>query len=972
MTGIGPAKAFAVFDNLIARAQRSPTQTADTQYTVKPGDSFISIATATLHQALGYPPSDEQVMEYVYRMADSNGIDRDALDDDLYANPLIHPGDVIELPPVDAAQAQPAPEEPAADSGRDTVVDTSDGLDDTEALVLFSANFDSIDSDGNGQVSDGELEDFVTDPGAYRDSEAYQAAAHIHRQRGDGLHARLDFGAGRGDRDDGDISLEDVAHVLAAEQLPAGLSSQAQAAFITAQLAAVFRAAAERDLGTEDVDALLTQIFDDIPGNDPALAATLVRTAAANGAAPEWIADVLDRSTAMMTPADVDAVLQAVQPELAQAAAVRHADRGDDSDLVDQAYEERAVDRFYGALARVSDRAGDAGDAALAAALAPSFPDGDLERIDNALADAVEHGHGLGLVDALITALDGAGKTDGAASVTDALVDGVNAARGNAAEAQAELARHQAALDADLSAFGAALLPEERQAYIDAFWAQPQHNAALENARKADAVLATTLAGGALERAARAGNEDAAKALVEANALLANSTEHAAAALDFLVRLGNDEALLAVAEAALGDDLSERLSNEVLAPALASEQTRLFAEAFAQGADQAAVNGALDAFDRILADLNNVDDALDLQGDLAGLRDGIRLLREGNVVEAAALADRLAADELGSRFNGMLAATGLVLAGAEMIDQPSLEHFLKLAAPGVEATAYALNALAGIGLVSREASESFSKFAGRLLPGISLLLNGRQFLDELQALGNNGNAGDVIKLLGTGINIVGDIAGIVPVAGTAVDGVFTAVGTIIHGIGSFIDGLINGGRERAAVADDREAILTAAGIDEPLRAQLLGYPSLYAQLGTFGLDVGQVRVLGAEILQALDTAAETDNNRIEWIFHGLQIAAAHGLQGDQFVAFMRDVISAAATSDAQSWDLAPFAGPEPAGLDEQGIEDLQLRWQTWLQSNIPSLAGEWLLTLEQPPPDAFNAAFFLAFAAGSERPEGVS
>lgn len=244
-------------------APRSAPPPGDGTYAVRPDDGFVPIAEAQLRQA-GYSPSPQQVLAYAEALAAQNGM---TLASD------IHPGDVLVLPPVpeDIPYATPAAlPEPMLQAGAE--VDGADGLSESEGLYLFSSSFDAIDADGDGKVTDEELEQTLAtgDP----DSEAYQAAQYVYGQRGaaGGLYERLDYGAQRGDRNDDTISLEDVANVLMAAPMPPGLSAEAQAAFVNAQLAAVTRAVEMRGYDKDEAARLIESILTGGTLSDPAVA----------------------------------------------------------------------------------------------------------------------------------------------------------------------------------------------------------------------------------------------------------------------------------------------------------------------------------------------------------------------------------------------------------------------------------------------------------------------------------------------------------------------------------------------------------------------------------------------------------------------------------------------------------------------------------------------------------------------------
>jgi len=345
----------------------------------------------------------------------------------------VYPGDILLLPREESGiRAYAGDGEPPVDDISDLFApqDDPDSLDAGEAqdaMLDFSRNFEILDRDGNGYVTGSELQYVVDHADEFEGDEAaaVEAATQALQPLADPaddplsqlfpttstVFDQLDTGL----VGETGVSSAEVARTLAAMQPPEDATTQARAAFIAAQIQAVDRAHARGRLSAEDAEAMHATIYGGV--DDPEFAATLVNAVAAGGATPEQIVTVLDRVTEGMTPDQVDAVLIEVQPALQQAAAVRHLDRGDDRRDHIRNDEYQAVAAFYGALARISERAGDAGNAAMADALAPSFPDGDLEAIDDALQASVEAGEGLPLIAALSAALQAAGKQDGAEDV---------------------------------------------------------------------------------------------------------------------------------------------------------------------------------------------------------------------------------------------------------------------------------------------------------------------------------------------------------------------------------------------------------------------------------------------------------------------------------------------------------------------------------------------------------------------------
>lgn len=691
-----------------------------------------------------------------------------------------------------------------------------------------------------------------------------------------------------------------------------------------------------------EIGALLRQ------NNIPTLATTGAESVlqAARTGSPVDVAHALSIATRALPPDEVDALLASIQPTLTAAAARVNFNP----------FDKDTVDAFYGDLLQVSDVAGKRGNDILASTLVPSFPALFTGSVDEAIAAGLTAGHGLALGSALTAGLDKAGKSIALNHVNQALVESVNSAREDADVAQEKYKEYQTRLTADLAEFGPALTPEERQAYIDAFWNQPDAHDVKLDASTTSRDLALALQQGGVEALARRGDEQAAEALMDGYATLAGSPEHADLVLDFVKRVGKDATLNAQLESTIGEDFSKDLTEKVLVPALESHQAELIGEALEDGSP-GAIEQALATFEKTLSAFDVAETALNLPPSITKLADAIRLLREGNVDEAAELAEEISAngDAVSSAFTGILTTFAVIQSGANLIDDPSLEHLLGAAKVGVEATSILLNTLEEAGHVSPAAAKGFAEFAGKFGPAISLVLDGKQFKDEFQALQDEGNVGDVVKLFGTSVNLVGDVFDLVPVAGTAVDVAITVVGTTIHAIGSFIDFAINARKDEAELDGAHRDLLSAAGIEDPLREQLVQYGGLFGQIGTLGLTVDQVRDLANTILN-------DDENHQNADFLALKMGAAHGLTGAELLEFVDDVRS---SSEQLNYVYPPSElNVNRADVIGQGsskdnrVLEIREAEQQWLEDFLPDVYGKWNERLDAQPTDSFNDAFF--------------
>ncbi|MDX2015619.1 MAG: hypothetical protein SFW67_35830 [Myxococcaceae bacterium] len=687
-----------------------------------------------------------------------------------------------------------------------------------------------------------------------------------------------------------------------------------------------------------------------------------VRRAAETGDT-QAVIDALDAASEGLTPEQRTALLTELEPVLEDVAADLQARltkppaHSGEAHLANAAAREAAD--FTDALFRAADGATPAGTEAAARALAAGFPSGGHDALSDAIERNVAEGRAPALAGALGTTLTALGKTAAAESVGAASVKGLEGATETAKSAREALAEHEQMLASDLAALGPALTPEQRQAYTEAFWKDPDHKAVLDASNAAADALAETLEATDVERLAAQGG-DAAKATFEAYEVLAQSTAHASEALEFVETLGRSPQLLEAMRAELGDDFDTRLQEGLVAPALQHAQSAALAEAL-ESDDPGALDAALAGFQASIDRLGQVADTLNLPASVRELGAGVAALRAGDVDAASAAAERMtqSGDALTGPLKGMLVAVGLVQAGHGAISEPGLESFLRLADAGVGATSTALNVLADAGKVSTAAAEGFAKFAGRLAPGISLVLNGKQFVDEFAALQRDGNAGDVIKLFGTGINVIGDIAGLVPIAGTAVDVGLTVIGTFVHTVGDLIDTVITGNRERDALEAERRELLTAAGVSSADVELLLESPGTPGALSASGLTPSQVK----DVMRKLDA----DGMAGELAYIALDVGAAHGLTGQALLDLVDDLTDPAIAERLEREGVA-FNYPlgirdiTEGGLEGESlsyaIEGARLGFMHILETVAPEVADAWRARLEGAGEFTFNSQWF--------------
>ncbi|EHR71409.1 hypothetical protein BurJ1DRAFT_2580 [Burkholderiales bacterium JOSHI_001] len=698
----------------------------------------------------------------------------------------------------------------------------------------------------------------------------------------------------------------------------------------------------------------------------------------------------LDRRAASGTPDQAQRLMQAAAPTLQHIV----------SDLA-ASKDQKQLNEAVASLSRAAAQAGPQATQDLARSLAAAFDEkGVVTRVagggrgggtypvrefllDNALRNAVASGAGAELAVATADALRAVGKADAAGKVDQALAAGVQDLKAQYDAAQDQVAVLNQELQQDLARLGPALTPEQRAAYVKAFWAdtqaptdeahkgQPSHAAALAQADASGDALAKALqAGGpALQRAAVGGNQDAAQALLEGHESLATSPEHAQQSLEWMADVGNDAAAFQAIDAATDGKLVDRLADGIGAEGMAAVAGKLTADVNATD-DPALIAQLYDNFSALLGRIGQArqlgalkGDLLKAQQDIQHLRDlfahvpldrldGAALKRYQRGVKAAA-EDMLGGWDSKSKFGKSLAlaglAVGLIDAGKAFHDGEMLQGVLASVSAGKDAAEIGIGLLkiaADAGKVSGEFATGASKLGGKFLPLVGLGLDLIQAKGDVDALRSNPNAGEVVAMVGTVLSLASDVAEVVPILGTGIGAVLGTVGEILHAVGGFIDQLIEG--DQAAQARDARTLqyLGAAGIAEPDAKALMDDSQGIALLDNFNMPPQQLRSLLGEIRRA-------DGDHQAVAKHMMLLAAGLGLQGDQAAAFIRQGLAVKDAGDVQYQvtvgDLSVSPYPDaflrqalidpntPADLRAQLTQEWRTSQLAWLKAELPEV-----------------------------------
>ncbi|HZI14561.1 MAG TPA: hypothetical protein VE153_29610 [Myxococcus sp.] len=473
----------------------------------------------------------------------------------------------------------------------------------------------------------------------------------------------------------------------------------------------------------------------------------------------------------------------------------------------------------------------------------------------------------------------------------------VNAAQAEYDEAVEARTAAEQRLASDLAAFGPALTEEERQRYIEAFWAQDGNkalnDAVIEAADNLSQVLEEN--GPRLEEIAANGHpqaqQQAALALQGAYESLATSETHADEAIAYAERVNKNPALAQALETTYGEDFEQRIGDEILAEAYPRAQ----AEIYSQHPDDPAA--AAQALDALLSGFEAGQSLSGLAGDVQQLAEQVRALASGDYAAAEALIP--GGD---SPFAQALKLVGVAQGIYQGIHAPPgtpiderLQSFLEAAQGGLEQASGLLQLFGRSGLAERAADLST-----RLAPFLDLAIDATQLASDIRGLTEDGaSPGEVIATVGSAIQVLGDVLWFTP-AGR----VLQLLGTVIHEVGNAVEAIF-GDSPQEELREDRLELLRAAGVDRELRELLADNPELSRLLGTMGLDREQF----IEELERADGILDggLSDTATAAVWTAYQAAALYGLEGQEALDFIK-LFEDLSPEDAHRLMFAGIAG----------------------------------------------------------------
>ncbi|MDP1921026.1 MAG: hypothetical protein Q8L14_32595 [Myxococcales bacterium] len=470
------------------------------------------------------------------------------------------------------------------------------------------------------------------------------------------------------------------------------------------------------------------------------------------------------------------------------------------------------------------------------------------------------------------------GKTDAATSIENAVFHGIEQLTGDVKKYADQKAELEARLAQDMAQFGGTMTPAERQRYQEEFWKLPEHAEVKAKAEQLSQRLseAVTDAGPAMEAAAISGNELAGEKLLDAHEQLARFPEYAEQAITWVKELGANEALFEKIDGFTNGSLETRLSDGLMTDATTSVQTQLLAQ---YGDSPDGKKLLLAKMKELYGDFKLAKSLPKLAKDIASFLDDTERFANGSPQRLEQIASSFAEK---SKFGKAAAifsiAAGLYGTGKELSDGHYLEALKKglgASASGLELTAGLLNAYSNAAGASGDAA----KFLGKFAPALGMVLDAIQLGEDINELRNDPNAGEIVKAVGTLLQLGGDVAGYVPIAGTLVDGILTIGGSLIHAIGGFIDGIIEGNDKRDKLRGEQAELLAkATGISPDQAMELVKTPVATMQrLSAMGF--------GPKEIRALATNPKVDLDSTEFQY-ALKTAALFGLSPQDTKTFL--------------------------------------------------------------------------------------
>jgi hypothetical protein len=218
---------------------------------------------------------------------------------------------------------------------------------------------------------------------------------------------------------------------------------------------------------------------------------------------------------------------------------------------------------------------------------------------------------------------------------------------------------------------------------------------------------------------------------------------------------------------------------------------------------------------------------------------------------------------------------------------------------------------------------------------------------DIHALMNDPNAGEAIAAFGTGVSLLGDLAGCVPILGTLPDGALGIAGELIHTLGGFISGIIEGNEAQEKLDQERAALLEKAGVPPETRELLTGMdPRLITQtqLGQLGMD-------REDFLSTLQGMRDATGDAGEGYLTAMSAAAAFGLKGDEAKAFIDTLRAECARNPQAMRDFENVVGwldyysdgvaHDNGGSERGSLKDQLQTVQIVFARDFPNLAAQY-------------------------------
>jgi hypothetical protein len=635
-------------------------------------------------------------------------------------------------------------------------------------------------------------------------------------------------------------------------------------------------------------------------------AARDVEQAYESGGAEAAAEELRSQAEELDDPAKVNMLLSSSQPTIDRISTDLANGVRDDS--LDQDINEEVL-RDLDATMNLAGEAGkDRVATSVAQKLADAIPAGSdqMWQFDDALGELAGDGIGSTLSARVAEKLiNDFGRVEAGNALLNTSTDAINEVRADYEAKAEDLSKVEQRLNAEISQLGPALTPEEVEAYKAEFWARPENAEIRDDARAAGDKLSETLAASTqqLETLAAQGDTDAQKALFDGYKALAGTPNHADEAMQFIGRVNQNQGLADGLRAAYGAEFEQKLADEIMAPAVPNAQAEAIAEAGEGGFE-----AAMAKFESLVSGLGTAQALRDIPGDFQQMLEDVRAIHNGTY-SPDKVQDLLDSWGEKSAFGKSLAVASF---GLGLYDLPSqlaegeyleaIKTTLTSTADGIELTAGILNSIGKAG-----AAADVAKFGAKFLPFVGLGVDAIQAYQDIEALRDGVSPGDVVNLIGSTVSLVGDIAGFIPIAGTAVDVVATFLGEALHVVGDLLNGDFGPDLEDFDLGEVRDILHETLGLSDA-EVQLLvantkeGYGERLQELG---LEPEQIREL---LTQTEPPLFAFSGGLGDYVPFGnpnpmFETLAAFGLSGDEAFRFLQEHGGALAAFDTVIADM---------------------------------------------------------------------